>query len=79
MSIFVRGGKNIRLGSQTFQPLGMWPVTNVSGGRGSSGASAQPEAVPMNVSGYYTKRVKETTVSPSGIDRTPPGSSTQAN
>ena len=79
MSIFARIGKNIRLGAQNFQPLGMWPVTDTSGGGGSSGATAQPEAVPTNVSGYYTKRPRDTTVTPSDIDRTPPGSSTQAN
>ena len=57
MSIFTQYGKYIRLGAQTFQPLGSWPVTQTSGGRGSTGTAQPVVTVPTNVQGYYTKRV----------------------
>lgn len=60
MSVLSPFGKNVRLGAQTFQPLGSWPVTNDGGGRGSSGSAQPAVTVPTNVQGYYTKRVSTT-------------------
>lgn len=60
MGIFTTYGKYIRLGAQSFQPLGSWPVTNDAGGRGASGSSQPAATVPTNVSGFYTKRVSTT-------------------
>jgi hypothetical protein len=57
MSIFAQYGKYIRLGAQTFQPLGSWPVTQTVGGRGSTGAAQPAVTVPTNVQGFYSKRV----------------------
>lgn len=56
MGVFNSQAKMVRLGAQTFQPLGSWPVTREGGSFGASG-SAQPPVVPVNVQGFYTKRV----------------------
>lgn len=55
MGVFNLQAKMVRLGAQSFQPLGSWPITSDSGSRGASG-SAQPPVVPVNVSGYYSLR-----------------------
>jgi len=62
MSIFTQYGRYIRLGAQTFQPLGSWPVTQTGGGRGSTGTAQPVVTVPTNVQGYYTRR--QTTAPP---------------
>jgi hypothetical protein len=78
MSIFSIVGKHIRLGSQSFQPLGMWPVTSDAGGRGSTG-SAQPAVVPTNVQGYYTRRASVTPFTDQIVDVKTTGGKPNAN
>lgn len=60
MSILTPTGKSVRLGAQTFQPLGSWPVTQTGGGRGSTGTAQPAVTVPTNVQGYYTRRTTTT-------------------
>lgn len=55
MGVFNLQARMTRLGSQTFQPLGVWPIAREGGSFGASG-SVQPAVALTGASQSYARR-----------------------
>lgn len=56
MSMFVPTGQRARLGEESRQALGMWPIANVSGGLGATSRPIDVQArVSVSAGGYAAK------------------------
>ena len=68
MGVFNAKQQFLRLGVQSFQPLGLWPIDRDQGSLGATGSQPTKTPLPTNPSGFYTQRASSGPTTGSGFN-----------